>query len=97
MHKILLSISITIFFSSIYFLSLKEECWDVTQYRENGYIDNIGRSVDENIPVVVTINHSTHSLGFGLAIIGACAFLSGIYLYGKEIKKSENISSKAVT
>jgi len=97
MHKILFSVSIPIFFISIYYLSIKEEIWNVTHYGENVYTDNNGRLMNENIPVLVNISHSTHALGFGLAIIGACAFLFGIYLCGKEIEKSENISSKAVT
>jgi hypothetical protein len=97
MHKILFSVSIPIFFISIYFLSIKEECFDVTQYRENIYTDNNGRLMDENIPVVVTVNHSTHALGFGLTIIGACVFLSGIYLYSKKTATSENVSTNSIT
>lgn len=81
MNKLFIYASLILFVLSLYFLSLKEDTWNVTQYRENAYKDNKGELNTENIPVVVNIRHSTHDLGFALAIMGACAFLAGMYFY----------------
>jgi len=84
MYKVFFAISISLFIASIPLLLQNEEKWNVTSYKNNKYVDALGKLYFEYIPVNTEIKQTRVNLGIGLLFLSGCTCLSGAYIYGRK-------------